>query len=68
MVMTRKDFRALADCLYALKRDLDKASADGCDNLINIAFVEHVKRIGEFCARRNENFNFSKFRDAANGE
>lgn len=68
MSMSRKDFNALADSLYELKQDLNKASANGCDNSMSLAFEAHVQRVMELCARHNPAFDKVRFRDAINGD
>jgi len=66
--MTKKDFIALADSLRLLKADLAKASADGCDNAIDLAFDAHMVRVMNHCAKRNENtFSYPRFEAAVNG-
>jgi hypothetical protein len=68
MAIYRKDFNELAASLNELKKDLDKASADNCDNALNIAFERHVRRIAQLCKKGNPNFSFGRFYDAVNEE
>lgn len=62
--MTRKHFAALAQSLAELKRDLDRASADGCDNSIDTAFGAHLERVVGICAESNAGFSAETFRAA----
>lgn len=65
MSMSKHQFEALARSLRELKADLDKASADNCDNSINFAFERHVRRVAGVCSAVNENFQFGRFYIAA---
>lgn len=65
MPMSRRHFEALAKSLKDLKADLDKASADNCDNSINFAYERHVRRVAALCHVENPEFQFGRFYVAA---
>lgn len=67
MAMTKKDLRAIAQAMHELKKDLDQASADGCDNSISLAWNKHLEAMTRICAAGNPLFRASTFREACKG-
>lgn len=64
MKASKRDFVALAVSLRTLREDLNEATAENIDNLLELAWCRHVKEIARICGQSNPAFRHSTFYDA----
>lgn len=64
MKASKKDFVALAVSLRTLREDLNEATAENIDNLLELAWRKHVKEVARICGQANPAFRHSTFYDA----